>query len=73
MEVTICDLHSEVPTSQFVILDGKGQNIKDLPYAFTEHGVVMLASLLRSEIAVKMSVQITRAFVAIKMINNESF
>ena len=57
---------SDVPTSQFVILDGKGQNIKYLPYAFTEHGVVMLASLLRSEIAVKMSVQITRAFVAMR-------
>lgn len=36
------------------------------PYVFTEHGVVMLASLLRSEIAVKMSVQITRAFVAMR-------
>jgi len=57
---------SDVPTSQFVILNGKGQNIKHLPYAFTEHGVVMLASLLRSEIAVKMSVQITRAFVAMR-------
>ena len=37
-----------------------------MPYAFTEHGVVMMASLLRSEIAVKMSVQITRAFVAMR-------
>jgi len=36
------------------------------PYVFTEHGVVMLASLLRSEIAIKMSVQITRAFVAMR-------
>lgn len=58
--------NSGVPTSQFVILNGKGQNIKHLPYAFTEHGVVMLASLLRSEIAITMSVQITRAFVAMR-------
>ena len=36
------------------------------PYVFTEHGVVMLASLLRSEIAITMSVQITRAFVAMR-------
>ena len=37
-----------------------------MPLAFTEHGVIMLASLLRSEIAVQMSVQITRAFVAMR-------
>lgn len=57
---------NDFPRSQFVTLKGKGQNIKYLPYAFTEHGVVMLASLLRSEIAVTMSVQITRAFVAMR-------
>ena len=56
----------DVSTSQFVILNGKGHNIKHLPLAFTEHGVIMLASLLRSEIAVTMSVQITRAFVAMR-------
>ena len=56
----------DFPRSQFVTLKGKGHNIKYLPYVFTEHGVVMLASLLRSEIAVKMSVQITRAFVAMR-------
>ena len=54
------------PRSQFVTLKGKGHNIKYLPYAFTEHGVIMLASLLRSEIAITMSVQITRAFVAMR-------
>ena len=31
--------NSDVPTSQFVILDGREQNIKYLPCAFTEHGV----------------------------------
>ena len=39
---------------------------RHMPFAFTEHGVIMLASLLRSEIAVQMSVQITRAFVAMR-------
>ena len=34
----------EVLRSQFVTLKGKGKNIKYLPYAFTEHGVIMLAS-----------------------------
>ena len=52
-------------TSQIVISSGHGGQ-RYLPYAFTEHGVVMLASLLRSEIAIKMSVQITRAFVAMR-------
>lgn len=52
-------------TSQFVISSGYGGQ-RYLPYAFTEHGVVMLASLLRSDIAVKMSIQITRAFVAMR-------
>ena len=40
------------------VIDLKSQNVtsnwggvRKLPYAFTEHGVVMLASLLRSEIA----------------------
>ncbi len=36
------------------------------PHAFTEHGVVMLASVLRSDIAVRVSVKITRAFVAMR-------
>lgn len=37
-----------------------------LPFAFTEHGVVMLASLLRSTIAIEISVRITRAFIALR-------
>jgi len=36
------------------------------PYAFTEHGAVMLASVLRSEIAVAVSVQVVRAFVRLR-------
>ena len=37
-----------------------------MPFAFTEHGGIMLASLLRSDIAVQMSIRITRAFVAMR-------
>ena len=36
------------------------------PYAFTEHGVTMLAAVLKSEIAVKASIQIVKAFVAMR-------
>lgn len=56
----------EVLRSQFVTIERRGRHTKYLPYAFTEHGVIMLASLLRSEIAITMSVQITRAFVAMR-------
>lgn len=37
-----------------------------LPYAFTEHGVAMLASVLKSERAVKMSIMIVKAFVQLR-------
>ena len=51
--------------SQFVTSNERGGR-RHMPFAFTEHGVIMLASLLRSEIAVQMSVQITRAFVSMR-------
>jgi ORF6N domain-containing protein len=51
--------------SQFVTLK-RGQNIKYLPYAFTEQGVAMLSSVLRSERAVKVNIAIMRAFVNLR-------
>ena len=39
---------------------------RKLPYAFTEHGVAMLAGLLNSPKAIEMNVQIVRAFVALR-------
>src|SRR3990167_5227802 len=51
--------------SQFVTLK-RGQNIKYLPYAFTEQGVAMLSSVLNSERAINVNVQIMRAFVKIR-------
>lgn len=40
-----------------------------LPKAFTEHGVTMLASILKSERAVKMNIAIVRAFIALRKIS----
>ncbi|MBK7562332.1 MAG: ORF6N domain-containing protein [Chitinophagaceae bacterium] len=37
-----------------------------LPYAFSEHGVTMLASVLKSKKAIKMNIAIVRAFIALK-------
>ncbi len=40
--------------------------VRNRPYAFTEHGVVMLASILRSDVAIEASIQIVNAFVAMR-------
>lgn len=52
-------------TSQSVILK-RGRNIKHWPLAFTEHGAVMAASLLKSARAVHMSVFVVRAFLRLR-------
>jgi phage regulator Rha-like protein len=54
--------------SQIVTLDkgGRGKHRKYLPYAFTEQGVSMLSAVLRSETAVKVSIQIIHAFVEMR-------
>ena len=60
---------TERSRSQIVILnkaDGRGRNIKYLPYAFIEQGVAMLSSVLRSERAVQVNVEIMRAFVRLR-------
>jgi hypothetical protein len=51
--------------SQFVTLK-RGQNIKYLPYAFTEHGAIMAANVLNSPRAVQMSVFVVRAFLKMR-------
>ncbi|HLF87251.1 MAG TPA: ORF6N domain-containing protein, partial [Nitrospiria bacterium] len=55
----------ELSRSQFVILK-RGQNIKYLPYAFTENGVAMLSSVLNSERAISVNIQIMRTFTKIR-------
>ncbi len=51
--------------SQIVTLK-RGQNIKYRPYAFTEQGVAMLSSVLRSERAIEINVAIMRVFVKLR-------
>ena len=50
--------------SQIVISSWGG--IRKAPFVFTEHGVTMLASVLKSETAVKASIQIVKAFVSMR-------
>ena len=53
--------------SQIVTLnEPQGKHLKYLPYAFTELGVAMLSSVLRSETAIEVNISIMRAFVVIR-------
>ncbi len=53
--------------SQFATLKtGRGQHRKYLPYVFSEQGVAMLSAVLKSETAVKVSIQIMNAFVVMR-------
>ena len=51
--------------SQIVTSNNKGGR-RYMPFAFSEHGVIMLAGLLRSDIAIQTSIKITRAFVSMR-------
>lgn len=59
-------------SSQFVMTSRLKRPKTARPLAFTEHGVVMLSSVLKSEIAVQTSVLIVRAFVAIRQLMSNS-
>jgi hypothetical protein len=55
--------------SQFATLKtGRGQHRKFLPYVFTEQGVAMLSSVLRSDRAIEVNIAIMRAFVRLREI-----
>ena len=57
--------------SQYVILKkGRGQHVKKFPYAYTEHGISMLAGLLRNKTAVQVSINIIDAFIEMKKFVN---
>jgi hypothetical protein len=52
--------------SQTVTLK-RGKNVKYRPRAFTEHGVAMLSSVLRSDRAIEVNIAIMRAFVRLRL------
>lgn len=65
------NLMSQIATSssrsQNVTLNiQRGKNIKYMPYAFTEQGVAMLSSVLRSKTAIEVNIRIMRAFTAMR-------
>ena len=62
------DEWSKISSSQIVMIEklSKNRTSKYLPYAFTEHGVTMLASVLKSPRARQMNIAIVRAFIALR-------
>lgn len=58
----------DILRSQFAISKlGRGGR-RHLPYAFTEHGVAMLSSVLNSEQAIEVNIAIMRAFVRVRQL-----
>jgi hypothetical protein len=57
---------AELNRSQFVTGSQKHRDPRFPPYAFTEHGALMLANVLNSERAAQTSVQVVRAFVRLR-------
>lgn len=55
-------LRSQIAT----LKSGRGQHRKYMPYAFTEHGAIMAATILNSPRATEVSVYVVRAFVKLR-------
>jgi len=62
---------SEVLRSQFATSRPSHGGRRYTPYVFTEHGAVMLASVLKSRVAVAASVRIVRGFVRLRRLSQE--
>ena len=55
-------LRSQIAT----LNEGRGQQLKYMPYVFTENGVAMLSSVLRSDTAIEVNIRIMRAFTSMR-------
>lgn len=64
----ILNLKSRFATSSY---EGHGGR-RNLPYVFTEHGIMMLAGMLKSDIAVEISKKIITAFIAMRKFINDN-
>ena len=61
-EGDVADLRSQIVT----LNQGQGQHLKYMPHAFTEQGVAMLSAVLKSDTAIRVSIQIMDAFSAMR-------
>jgi hypothetical protein len=63
----LTDVENDSLRSQIVTLKkGRGQHQKYLPSVFTEHGVLMLSSVLKSDKAIQTNIQIMRIFTKVR-------
>lgn len=71
---SLSNLAHSLRSQNVTLKSGRGKHRKYLPYVFTEQGVAMLSSVLKSEIAVQVSIQIMQAFVSMRkfLIQNAS-
>ena len=65
-QIVMTSVQERGMSSQVVMTSPNKRPKVALPYAFTEHGALMLASVLRSPSAIQMSVMVTRAFIAMR-------
>ncbi len=73
----LTDEEAEFSRSHFVTLNNttplkRGQNIKYNPFAFTEMGVAMLSSILKSDIAIAISIEIIQVFTELRKSNQQT-
>lgn len=60
------EIDALLKSQKITLSPGRGSNVKYAPLAFTEQGVAMLSSVLRSPRAVQINIQIMRAFTKMK-------
>lgn len=65
-QIVISSKMNDNNSSQIVMSSKKHRGAKYLPLAFTEHGVTMLAAILKSDKAVAMNIAIVRTFIALR-------
>nr|WP_300601574.1 ORF6N domain-containing protein [Niabella sp.] len=64
----IATLKHAIVAEDELVVSKRGRHSKYSPFAFTEHGVAMLASVLNSEKAIEMNIAIVRAFIALRQL-----
>jgi ORF6N domain len=59
-------INQEVAQMRSQIVTASKRNIRHIPIAFTEHGAIMLASVLNSPVAIEASIRVVRAFIGMR-------
>ena len=65
-QIATIETEDDFLRSQNATIDMRGRHLKYLPYAFTENGIAMLSSVLRSPMAIATNIHIMRAFNAMR-------